>query len=898
MDGVRSEDDAISGRRSVTEPVGRLTTALAGRYKIEREVGKGGMATVYLAHDLKHDRRVAVKILRPELAAVVGAERFLHEIKVTANLHHPSIVPLFDSGEAGEFVYYVMPYLEGQSLRDRLNQERQLSIDEAIAITQDAAAALDYAHRQGVVHRDVKPENIALHEGRAQVLDFGIALAVTTAGGERLTETGLSLGTPSYMSPEQATGDRRIDARSDVYSLGCVLYEMLAGDPPFSGSNVRAVIARVVTETPPSVRIGRDTIPEHIESAVMKALAKVAADRFTTAGEFAAALTTGQPAPPRRAPIRFSREHALTTAIVAVVAAVAIVTGILVVGGDGARRLPVFADHQQVTTLPGIEDFPSWSPDGRTIVYSADADGYLGLWTRQVGGGQAHRIGLAGVDEAQAAFSPDGERIAFVSTRNRGGRLGIFSGSRAVGFYTPGRNGDLFVMPAFGGTAVRVADDAYDPSWSPDGTRLAFRSPRDGSWRLYTVPVDGRQVDLVEGAEPQVLGAAWSPDGEWIAYVAGGVATGWDMYVVPANGGDPVQMTFDSASAALRPSWSPDGTWIAYSSNRGGSLNLWGVPFESGAAGPAGPPEPLTTGIGEDVNVSVGLGGRALVYATLRTAANIWKLNAAGDSLERITFETTTEDYPRVSPDGSRMLFYSDRSGGDEVWMLDLSTNEPTQVSRGGGTQSAWSPDGRLVAYGTRQGLAILDLETGGITTIAEHFTTSSPVFSPDGREVAFHGLDQRRRELLYSPLRRSQLYRAPVDGSRAHQVIPTPEGDPANPSWAGDGRSVYFELDEVRAVSIWVVDLATSQYSQVATGGSDDAHPAVSSDGTELLFLRNHRDLYVMRLPDGTPRLIRSFDEPNRLIEFPSWTPDGGVTFSIADKSGDLFLLRAPGQG
>ena len=239
----------------------RLTAALADRYVIEREIGAGGMATVYLAEDLKHDRKVAIKVLRPELGAVLGSERFLSEIKVTANLQHPHILPLFDSGEAGGFLYYVMPHVEGESLRSLLDRKKQLGLDQALEITKFVALALGYAHRHGVIHRDIKPENILLYEGEPLVADFGIALAVSAAGGARLTETGLSLGTPEYMSPEQAMGDRQLEPASDIYSLGCVLYEMLAGDPPHIGSTAQAITAKILTEEPTRITTLRGTVP-------------------------------------------------------------------------------------------------------------------------------------------------------------------------------------------------------------------------------------------------------------------------------------------------------------------------------------------------------------------------------------------------------------------------------------------------------------------------------------------------------------------------------------------------------------------------------------------------------------------------------------------------------------
>jgi tRNA A-37 threonylcarbamoyl transferase component Bud32/pimeloyl-ACP methyl ester carboxylesterase len=281
----------------VTILVKALAAALADRYRIEVGadglpplLGQGGMATVYLAQDLKHDRKVAIKVLRPELAAVIGAERFLREIKTIANLQHPHILGLIDSGEVNGTAYYVMPFVEGESLRDRLNREKQLPINDAVRVASEVAAALDYAHRHGVIHRDIKPENVMLHDGSALVADFGIALAVSSAGGSRMTETGMSLGTPHYMSPEQAMGEREITARSDVYALGAMTYEMLLGEPPFTGPTAQAIVAKVMTEKPAPLRLRRDTIPDGVEHAVLTALQKLPADRFRTTVEFSSAL--------------------------------------------------------------------------------------------------------------------------------------------------------------------------------------------------------------------------------------------------------------------------------------------------------------------------------------------------------------------------------------------------------------------------------------------------------------------------------------------------------------------------------------------------------------------------------------------------------------------------------
>ena len=319
-----------------------LTAALSNRYRIERELGAGGMATVYLAHDVKHDRKVAIKVLKPELAAVLGAERFLSEIKVTANLQHPNLLPLFDSGEADGLLYYVMPYVEGETLRARLQREQQFPVDETVRLVALMAGALDFAHARGVVHRDLKPENILLQAGQPVVADFGIALAVSNAGGARITQTGLSLGTPHYMSPEQAAGDHVVDGRSDQYALAALTYEMLTGEPPHSGATAQVIIARLMTETPRSLASARPAVSKGIDAAVQRALSKAPADRFATCGDFARGLTSDvvAGATPSRSWVRVAAGVLTAAAIVA-----AIVTW--------QRRAPVAgANLSSIAVLP------------------------------------------------------------------------------------------------------------------------------------------------------------------------------------------------------------------------------------------------------------------------------------------------------------------------------------------------------------------------------------------------------------------------------------------------------------------------------------------------------------------------------------------------------------------
>ncbi len=342
-----------------------LDRSLGGRYRIERELGAGGMATVYLAEDVKHHRRVAIKVLHAELSAVLGSERFLKEIELTANLQHPHILPLFDSGSAEGLLYYVMPYVDGETLRARLQRETQLAMPDAVRITSEVADALDYAHKHGVIHRDIKPENVLLRDGHALLADFGIALAVREAGGNRLTQSGLSLGTPQYMSPEQATGNRQVDARSDVYSLAAVFYEMVAGEPPVSGATAQAMIAKLLTERPTALSVLRDTVPASVSDAVTKALAKTPADRYTTAGAFAGAIKAGfTTGAVRTGPRRMAVLRAGAGIVVGLgIAAVALMSR---AGHRGAAY--ALGDRSQLTTTGDILD-PAISGDGKQVAY-------------------------------------------------------------------------------------------------------------------------------------------------------------------------------------------------------------------------------------------------------------------------------------------------------------------------------------------------------------------------------------------------------------------------------------------------------------------------------------------------------------------------------------------------
>jgi tRNA A-37 threonylcarbamoyl transferase component Bud32 len=534
----------------VSDPSPLLAEVLADRYRIERQIGQGGMATVYLAEDLKLERQVALKVLRPELGAVLGSERFLAEVKITAKLDHPHILTLIDSGSAGGLLYYVLPFVRGESLRDLLNREQQLGQEQALAIAKQVASALDYAHRKGIVHRDIKPENILLQEGEAMLADFGIALAVQESGGSRLTETGLSLGTPFYMSPEQATGERSLDARSDLYSLASVLYEMLVGEPPITGKTTQAVIAKLLTEPAMHVRTVRPTVPAHVDAAIAKALSKVPADRFTSVAEFARAIESAPVAAVATpAVVAAAAPRSPARLIGGSVAAVVLVgaIGAYAMKGSGEKKVETSAalrDRSQLT-FTGHASGPALSADGKQLAYFTKSckgpECTYAIDVQDVGSTTTRRV----FDGASAgywlAWSPDRRYVLMNGTV--GGRYGMFLASALGGaprFLTAGAasfdaSGDsLFIGPPGSSDStfvIRVAtlDGAVRDSIvvPGPGTSLSSLVAVPGSSRFVSLVVqDGRGLWQVHERSGKVTdkilnsctcGAVASRDALWMA---------------------------------------------------------------------------------------------------------------------------------------------------------------------------------------------------------------------------------------------------------------------------------------------------------------------------------------------------------------------------------------------
>jgi Tol biopolymer transport system component/tRNA A-37 threonylcarbamoyl transferase component Bud32 len=821
----------------MSDSLQRLTAALSDRYRIERELGSGGMATVYLAQDIKHDRRVAVKVLRPELAAVIGAERFLAEIKTTANLQHPHILPLHDSGSVDGFLFYVMPYIDGESLRDRLNRERQLPVNESVRLATEIASALDYAHRHGVVHRDIKPENILLHDGSALVADFGIALAVSTAGG-RMTESGMSLGTPNYMSPEQAMGEREITPRSDVYALGCITYEMLVGEPPFTGPTAQAIVARVMTEEPRGLTIQRKSIPPHVEAAVHTALSKLPADRFASAAEFAAALndptrvsTIAMRAAP---PLRKFRWHATV-----IIAAAALVAGTAL--GMLLKRQPAAQGPGVVRVLMTLPDSGGvWpldnasiaiSPDGRRIAYVGPSKTGRMLWVREMN--EFEGKALAGTEGAQAPFfSPNGEVIGFFGEGTQQARL--------------------MVTPATGGMVRTVVSDsatAYGGSWGRDGN-IYFTYALGG---IARVAEEGGALFRVSRPDT----AAGEQEHDYVQTLPGG--KGAIVQVWKGSGNENVIAALSFATGKVKTI--AKGTFarflppdkLVYGTSDG---RVFAVTFDEKAlAATAEPVQVLDNVRAEPTNGTLQFAvseSGALVYVPGGENERdvVWVSRNGTETSVDSTWVGHFSDVA-LSPDGSRLAIAIAGNDGTAVWVKRLPNGSLTRLTlTGASDRPTWTPDGRTVAYlGSRGGKRTAWMRRADGSNDEQPVNRKAPQldevsFSPDGRLTILRtiGTTPNSRKLLIATSPDSApkpLVHTDYDN---YAAVISPNG-----RWMAYGSNESHQ-DEVYVRPFPAVDSA--RWTISVSGGTE---PVWSRSGRELFFRTRSGDMMAVPISTGT---------------------------------------------
>jgi serine/threonine-protein kinase len=884
------------------DAVVQLNNALQGRYDIDREIGAGGMATVYLARDVKHDRKVALKVLKPELGVVLGVERFLAEIKVTANLQHPNLLPLFDSGAADGLLFYVMPYVEGESLRARLEREKQLPIDVALHIATSVASALDYAHRHGVIHRDLKPENILLHEGQPVVADFGIALAVANAGGNRITQTGLSLGTPQYMSPEQATGDRAIDGRTDIYSLAAMLYEMLGGDPPHTGSTAQAIIARVLTDKPRSVRANRDMVPAHVDAALERGLAKLPADRFATAREFSEALTGsrsaafavgGMAASQTDHDVRFT--ITLPKEKIRVMARWAAVGAIVGVGAWGwlrpqgtarterARFTVMLPDSLRLREDLGGQNV-ALSPDGSQLVY-AGGSGQGQLYLRPLNELESHPI--RGTEKAVSPrFSPDGNWLAFVVA------------------------GSLKKIAMSGGPAVAIVDSVNRPSWG-DGDVIVFDWNGGGRARR------GLWMTTAGGGTPERLTTLDSTrhetDHTWPSVLPGGKSALFTVEKGGIQSSELAAVRFDDHKVIRLGLQGANPRYVAGGFILYGRLDgtLVAAPFDLKRLRVTGPAVTVLEGIvvkgGGATEIGVSNNG-TLAFSGGSLGRQLVLVDRSG--LARPLLEAQQRyDHPRFSPSGDRVAVQIAETGGStrsDVWIYDIALRQWTRVTRDGKSVAPeWSADGQRIAWlysdssgrevrwtpsdgsgipqtllgrttkvwsfvfspagrlfvGTREysdtsdGMFIGVLDSAAkLRPVARSKANEwDPRFSPDGRWLAYSSTESGEIE----------VYVTSVAGSGAPYQISTAGG--SDPRWAPDGRTLYYRTGSL----MMAASVVTSPGFRVTQRDSlfADSYEAFPWGG-RYDITRDGKNFLMLRAGDGTQRAVVVFGWLDELRE------------------------------
>jgi len=885
------------------DPIDELNRSLSPAYRLERQVGAGGMATVWMAHDTRHRRKVAIKILHREISAALGAERFLKEIEVTAALQHPHILPLFDSGSAGPDLYYVMPFVEGESLRQRLVRDGALPLRDSVRILRDVADALAHAHAQGIVHRDIKPENVMLRERHALLADFGIAKAVSEAAESgTLTIAGMALGTPAYMSPEQASADKNIDHRADIYAFGVLAFEVLTGHAPFEANTTRGVLVAHLTSEPPSLVTARPDVPARLAALVEKCLEKDPADRWQRADEIVAELESigsSDIVTPAAKQHRFP----VNIAIVVALAAVGVVAALL------WQRIPRQLSFQvarvtALTTSEGLELDPAISPNGKTIAYVTGTPGRTRIYVRQIEGGRAIPLTEDNIAPNQRwpQWSPDGARIAFQA----GADEALYQADRGQ----PG--GTIYTVSALGGTPRRLVEpsktaDAFAPAWSPDGTQLAFVRADT----IYLIPAEGGAIRFL-ATTGDAFGPRWSPNAEHIAYAAGNRrfvfgtthlanAAPAAIWVVRVSDKRATMVVPDS-SLNISPVWTPDSRSLLFVSDRGGRRDVYRLSI-NGSGERNGTPERVTTGI-DAHTIDLSRDGIHLVYSAYNPSAHLWSLplprgtpSSAYDG-KQLTFDREAIEGIALSADGRWLAFDSDRSGNFDIWKMPSTGGSPIQLTihPSGDHVQSWSPGGEeLVLHSFRTGnrdVFVMGADGAG----TQRVTTSpgsdaNPVWCGDNSLVVQSSSNGNEELYLWTRNKRGEawtnvrqltneraadpacspdgkwvsyvwdrgLYLVSTTTSAKKMLVPP--GDPAKrpspamPAWAPDSRTIYYmAYDDARKGSIWSISL-NGNHPTLLVRFDDPARPSLrrdfATDGKTLYFAiaKPESDIYLMEL-------------------------------------------------
>ena len=852
----------------------RLSAALADRYLIEREIGSGGMATVYLARDAKHQRQVALKVLRPELAAT--PERFLREITIAANLQHPNILAVYDSGEADGLLYYVMPYVEGPSLRERLRREGELPVGEAVRLLRDVADALAAAHAKGVVHRDIKPENILLAGRHALVADFGVAKAVVEATGRQtLTTAGVALGTPTYMAPEQAVADPHMDHRADLYAFGVVTYEAVTGQPPFTGSTPQAVLSAHVTEAPVPVTERRATIPAPLAALIMRCLAKKPADRPQTADELLAVLealatpsggvTPMETAPVHAVPMRRRRATVATVGAVVLLAAGAMLVSRVLVSKPLAIAV---ADITPVTSAPGVEFQPAISPDGKEVAFVAGPISAPHLVIRSTanvaGGGEVRLADTSAGYEMVPSWSPEGDFIRFQTCRATGcvwSEMGKLGGAVR---------------------SVTLPQSAAAAAWARDGARVAFAVADTLFTSSVSEPAPHR-IAVIPGKYGFAHSLAWSPDGRRISMVVGNSAWQWSgnvapssIWVVDVEREDP-QLIITADCLNVSPAWL-DESHLLFISNRDGPRAVYVV--EVGSTGARGEPR-IVPGVADPHSISYSTAAHRLAYAKLTLRQNVWSY-PLGRSVPLsirvgvpVTAGNQVIEAHELSPDGKWFAYDGNLRGNMDLYKLPLTGGEPVPLTESPVDEfdPRWSPGGGEIVFtrlapgsgGQRIQAGIVPENGGAVAVVGSQTDAAFPAWSPSGRDIAFTSLRGRGELWLVS--------RDSVGGAW-HEPVQLTDFGCYPRAWAPDGSGILCGVPDASVLMLvsptgsvlWRYDLTARNH--LAWGDPSSADVRYSSDGSTIYFAARNDDgrdgVWALPAGGGEAHLVVSFDDPS----------------------------------
>ena len=883
-----------------------LAAALLPHYRVERELGVGGMATVYLARDVRHDRDVAIKVLKPDLSAIVGAERFIAEIRTTAHLRHPHILPLFDSGTADGLPFYVMPFVHGESLRARLRRLGRLPVQEATGILREVADALAHAHDSGIVHRDVKPDNVLLSGRHAFLADFGVARAFASHvnADQTVTGTRVMVGTPAYMAPEQVTGSP-VDHRCDIYAFGVMAYELLAGAPPFGGSSQEIVTAHL-TATPAPVAALRPDTPGPIAGAIMKCLEKQPGQRWQRIDDVLTALDEMAAGDTRitraeaRARVRGGRWLIPAAATALTGAAI----GYFALDGTRSGTSLMVGAIRRVTTEAGLELDPAISPDGQTIAYAAGTPGSMRIYIRQIIGGRMVPLTEEELSGGQRwpQWSSDGARILFQT-----GRVGAATRSQEG-------TGALYVARPLGGLARRITGAvprgiAVAPAWSPDDRYIAY----GGAEGLYLVGTDTPESPALIVREQEVHGAAWSPDSHRIAFVSRGIYFTFGEESL-GNVSTSTILVVDVASKAVTrvtsgdwldtsPVWMPDGRSLLFISSRGGGRDVFRQRFD-GSGKPEGEPERISSGLNAH-SISLSRNGGLLAYASYTQRANIWSVEipvgriASVREAQQVTFGTEKIEKLAVSWDGAWLAYDSDRSGHPNVWKMPLAGGTPQQLTHGANNEfvNDWSPDGQeLVFHSMREGgqRDVLVVSADGTRTEVVAATAAEEQHSawgPDGNSIIYDRFESGDATNQLYVVRRAK--RGAPWGSPQRL---TRDGS-SDPKWSPDGRLIaYCVRGELRVIA---PDGTGQRVIVPASEGRPEPFYPIWSRDSQTIYYKAYdaalaTSIWEVPVTGGPPRLLVTFDDPSRRSLRREFATDGKrFYFTIANDESDLWTLQ-----